>query len=242
MVNFDILGSCVTRDAFELTKAKSDYSIINYFARSSLISIYSAPMFIKVDGIELDSNFQKRTVYNDLNKIFNKYIETSTSDYLIIDFIDERYDVASYKDSYITLSDEFRNSNLPGIFEFNKSGDTKNYFELWEQSALSFLHQLKAVRAPSSVILHKAYWMKTYIDNEGNIVEFPDQDKITLNNKRLERFYSFIERNLPGIVKTIQLDGDYHGDINHKWGLSPFHYEERYYEAFIKAVASIVGK
>jgi len=56
----DILGSCVTRDAFEYANAKDDYIIDQYFARSSLISIVAPPIDINKESIELDSAFQQK--------------------------------------------------------------------------------------------------------------------------------------------------------------------------------------
>lgn len=69
---------------------------------------------------------------------------------------------------------------------------------------------------------------------------FPDQAKIEKNNKRLERMYTFIERNLPGMVIPIQIKNDYISDSNHKWGLSPFYYENQYYEQFAIELKKII--
>lgn len=40
MNNFFIFGSCVTRDIFEIANTNNKYSVIEYFARSSIASIY----------------------------------------------------------------------------------------------------------------------------------------------------------------------------------------------------------
>jgi hypothetical protein len=237
MKQIDILGSCVTRDAFEFPMA-SDYTPAPYFARSSLISIYSPSLEIKKEGIILKSQFQQKTVFNDLNKVFRQHINNSTSHFLIIDFIDERFDILKYKDSYLTNSDEYKNSNLPTILNTTTLEKNQEYFKLWELAALRFVQDLK-IRQPKSVILHKAFWCKKYIDKDGNIQSFPNQERIDLNNKRLERMYAFVERNLPGILKSIHLRGEYLSDINHRWGLSPFHYESKYYEDFIKELKAI---
>lgn len=238
MKQIDILGSCVTRDAFEFPEA-ADYTPAPYFARSSLISIYSPSLKIKKEGILLKSQFQQKTLYNDLNKVFRNHIIKSKSHFLIIDFIDERFDILKYKDSYLTKSDEFKNSNLPSILDTTLVEKNQEYFNLWEMAALQFIQELRGVRNPKSVILHKAFWCKKYFDENGEVRDFPDQERIDLNNKRLERMYAFVERNLPGILKSIYLKGGYLSDINHRWGLSPFHYENRYYEDFIKELNTI---
>lgn len=93
----------------------SEYKPARYFARSSLISIYSPSLDIKQEGINLKSQFQQKTVFSDLNKVFRDHIKESKSSLLIIDLIDERFDILKYRDSYMTYSEEYKNSNLPSI-------------------------------------------------------------------------------------------------------------------------------
>ncbi|WP_418056022.1 DUF6270 domain-containing protein [Priestia megaterium] len=69
----DILGSCVSRDPFAMFD--HDYEINSYFARTNIISLASNSMNISIHRISLESNFQKRCVYNDLNKLFFKNVK-----------------------------------------------------------------------------------------------------------------------------------------------------------------------
>ncbi|PFE67407.1 hypothetical protein CN316_20615, partial [Bacillus cereus] len=63
MTTIDILGSCVTRDAFKYD-GEDVFRINQYYARSSLVSLYSKPVNVALNDINLESNFQKRMVYN----------------------------------------------------------------------------------------------------------------------------------------------------------------------------------
>lgn len=233
----DILGSCVTRDAFEYSNAK-EYVPVPYFARSSLISVISSPIDILKEGIELESAFQQKTVHNDLNKIFLTHIATSDSLFLLIDLIDERFDVLRYRDTYLTCSDEYKRSNLPKILKTEALEKNEDYYRMWEDAAKIFIEQIRH-RKPKSVILHRAFWKKKYRDIDGTVKEFPDQEKIDKNNRILERMYSFIESISGDLLVSIQLSDDYVSDSNHRWGLSPFHYEDRYYVDFIERVKKI---
>ncbi|PFN04201.1 DUF6270 domain-containing protein [Bacillus cereus] len=232
MGTIDILGSCVTRDAFKYDE-ENIFKINQYYARSSLISIYSKPVNVTLNDINLESNFQKRMVYNDLTSAFRKYIKNKTGDYLLIDFIDERMSVLKSGDSYVTRSREFINSksNLKGTL---LTGSEK--LNKWKQSALVFSEEISKCFNVDKIILHKALWKEQYITKDGDIKTFEDKT-IAEHNELLMQYYSFIEENLKGI-KTIQLD-DFHASEAHIWSLAPYHYQDEYYIEFMKQLKSL---
>ncbi|NGY85900.1 hypothetical protein F6Y05_09220 [Bacillus megaterium] len=126
----------MTRDALEFTE-NSQYSLEMYFARSSLISLYSTKVKIKRADIQLASNFQRKMVYYDLIKYFPRYIKETEADYLLIDFIDERMKVLQKNGSYVTRSNEFVHSNVNEQIQYEASALNKEEInELWKKSAL----------------------------------------------------------------------------------------------------------
>lgn len=88
------------------------FSINRYFARSSIVSAISTPIFCNIEDICLGSDFQKRQVYSDLRKTFVSLEKSARGDYLIIDFIDERFGTARLADSVLTMSNELLASNF----------------------------------------------------------------------------------------------------------------------------------
>ncbi|MGG0237437.1 DUF6270 domain-containing protein [Bacillus rhizoplanae] len=235
MKTIDILGSCVTRDVFRYDE-ENIFKVNKYYARSSLVSIYSKPINVTLEDINLGSAFQKNMVYNDLAKGFRKYIKNQIADCFLIDFIDERFPVLKNGDSYFTRSNEFVNAKS------NIKGDALNSVEKmnkWKESALLFSEEISNHFNLDQVILHKAYWKESYIDKDGEVKAFKDSEVkvfngevIAQNNEKLMQYYSFIEENLKGI-KTIQLD-ELIASETHVWGLSPFHYQDEYYKEFVK--------
>ncbi|MEQ7803170.1 DUF6270 domain-containing protein [Priestia aryabhattai] len=233
-----MLGSCVTRDALEFTE-NSQYSLEMYFARSSLISLYSTKVKIKRADIQLASNFQKKMVYYDLIKHFPRYIKENEADYLLIDFIDERMEVLERNGSYVTRSNEFVHSNVNEQIQYEESELTKEEInELWKKSALQLIEDLKSRFNPEQIILHKALWRYSYIDKDGEEQTFKEHYWIKRNNDKIDGYYKFFQENFPGI-QVIYLNDQYHADESNKWGLSPFHYEEKYYQAFIEQLNKI---
>lgn len=236
-MKIDILGSCVTRDAFALVK--NDFEINSYTARSSIISLFSSPLPIYLEAIELQSNFQQRIVYADLNKTFKEYLEKEDIGMLIIDMIDERFDVLKLGTSYITSSNEYKSSNLPKIFNGRKVERNEEYWLLWEKAALEFTSILNS-KTDVKVVIHKAYWKSDYYDKSGEIKDFPENqmNQIFNANLYLDRMYSFFEKHLVNPY-IIEVNFETKCDENHQWGLSPYHYEVNYYKEFIQELNKI---
>ncbi|GIO26924.1 DUF6270 domain-containing protein [Ornithinibacillus bavariensis] len=222
-MKFDILGSCVTRDAF-LSKEE----INKYFARSSIVSIYSPP--INIEKVDLNSRFQSRMVNYDLTKEFRKYVRNFSSDFLIIDLIDERFRILKNSEgSYLTRSTEFLKTELHKDISLIPQEKT---FELWKEKADLFIEDLKKYIGENRVIIHKAFWSSTYISNNLELIPFEHNNHIEAN-KILNLMYAYLEYKLPQ-AKVIELQDYLVADESHKWGLSNFHYQPLYYAQFRK--------
>lgn len=112
MIKINIYGSCVSRDIFEWDKEKQ-FSIPVYVARTSILSNLNTNIWnINSTDINLDSPFQKEAVMTDLNKTVYDKFKSNMSDYLLIDFIDERFRIAKMDNLYATYSVEMMNSHF----------------------------------------------------------------------------------------------------------------------------------
>ncbi|MFY0544177.1 DUF6270 domain-containing protein [Brevibacillus sp. H7] len=237
MPNFFILGSCVTRDIFRVADIKCS---IHYFARTSLISLVSNPIPINDDMLKLDSEFQKRMVLQDFHKNFFDELAKTSFDYLLLDFIDERFDLYRVIRSYITRSNELVNSKVmessfKDFEQIRRQQETTHL--LWEQACLTFIQKLTEIVSASKVILHEAYWSEQYWDHQ-ELKHFPDNmlPGIKRMNDMLRRYHSFFKQNLPGIHV---ISGTSYGDSQHIWGLSPYHYHDEYYKTLYNQIHDI---
>lgn len=60
-------------------------------------------------------------------------------------------------------------------------------------------------------------------------------------NAKLSSHINFLQKNISRI-KTIRIDNEISlASKEHKWGLSPFHYIDEYYLAFMKEVKNLVN-
>ena len=96
MKNVRILGSCVTRDALEIT---TDFKLIDYTARTSLASLATNSRLDSGILNNIKSTFQKRMVERDMTKRFWLSLEKSQNDIIIIDLIDDRFNLKLFDDN-----------------------------------------------------------------------------------------------------------------------------------------------
>lgn len=234
-----ILGSCVSRDTMELIPSQN-YELILYTARTKIVSQLSPSYAIQENEICLSSAFQKKIVLNDLNKEQFQRIEASKPDFCIIDFIDERFSLIEYADSFLTKSNELVNSGWLKDKDYKELQYTYcegvwkiggGYLQKLDDYLYEYLKRILKHFKQYKIILHKAYLLDTYIDCQGEKQYFEsyivrNNDKI---NKMLRFMYDYIEKSIRNI-KVIDISDKYFACENHKWGLAPMHYQEEYYK------------
>lgn len=240
MVNINILGSCVTRDAIQKT---NKYNLSNYFARTSIISIMSQTYPIKFEDILLNSNFQRKSVYQDASKETLQKLMNQPSEYLIIDLIDERFKLIQMRESILTLSNELRGSSILNNLTYKElERDNKEVLELWYKSADAFFRKVLNVYNPSKVILHKTFWREKYLNQAKQQNDFSDvvMKEIQKQNRLLKYYYDYCESIVPSISVVDMTDDSFLSCENHTWGLAPYHFEKAYYDVFLKKLDNII--
>ncbi|MEK4055169.1 DUF6270 domain-containing protein [Paenibacillus sp. FSL F4-0087] len=110
---FTIFGSCVSRDVFRIAQHEKK---LEYYARSSLISLLSNPLEVIQKDISLESEFQKGMIVKDFSNTFLEELKQKNHNTFIIDFVDERFDLMKLDNSYVTRSNEFVNGNLENLY------------------------------------------------------------------------------------------------------------------------------
>lgn len=239
----DIFGSCVSRDIIE-NCASSIIQCGHYIARSSFSSAVASPPSSEIDEqqITLDSAFQRRSVLQDINKTGLKMLAESPGDYLLIDFFEERFPVATRKGSIVTLSSEFQNSGIP----FSDKTIWRNLDETIGGTTFSalfslFVEKVRSIYPESKIILHKAYLCNEYISKNGSVLSFP-KDIVNWNNsinQKLYALYRAFEEAMPG-CQIIDLCAHYIGSEENKWGLASTHYQDEYYKCAAKELEKTV--
>ncbi|WEK29774.1 MAG: DUF6270 domain-containing protein [Candidatus Pseudomonas phytovorans] len=241
--NLLIYGSCVSRDIFNLEESR-DFKLTDYYARSSMASLYSEP-FENDDALSrIPSAFRRRMVACDFSKeILSAKDKFCNADVILIDLIDERFDLISLPSGQlITNSNELAESSLltdesvTGYTTIKQS--TPERRELWLQGMQKFFGFLKEINKLDQVIVNKVFWSSKF--EVKTDTPFPvARPFIDKANQELSWMYEALRSILredqfldfsPSIMTA---------DEHHRWGPSAFHYCSNYYR---EALAQIITK
>lgn len=251
-----IFGSCVSRDLLEFQK-EYNFRLKKYFARCSVVSAVSQPIKVEEEKITLESNFQKRQVIADLDKRMWSELKEDKSDYLIVDFIDERFAIGKIGESYFTLSNEMVQSGYMKDYEIiereKKSGlqvhflqkETKEVYYVDNKSLEMWLDlfwdRVLQIYSTENIILHEAKLADYFYDTDGTLQKF-DKNYLQNNkkfNELLEYMYTYSKNKLKNCI-YISVGTERHACCKHKWGLAPMHYTDEYYNQVIDNIMDSV--
>ena len=152
-----VLGSCVTRDAFELDTT-GELTLVGYFARTSLGSAFRRKAVSGVDTSTIASAFQRRIVEWDLTKSLEETLRSSDFDLMVYDPIDERFALADFgADGIATVSNEFLSASSSVPYTTVKSG-TEEFTRLWTTGWYRLLAVLDALGMRSQLRVNRVFW------------------------------------------------------------------------------------
>ena len=242
--NISIFGSCVSRDVFRISPSL-EINLKSYIARQSVVSSVSKPISINYNDIQLNSEFQKKAVFNDFNKNTFDILKSDESKWLMIDFIDERLSVVGIDDSYITKSVEAVNSKcIPeNSNECKFVFDGKEYYRgkaCVSKYLRKFCECIREIYDTDHIIIHRAKCVTNYISKDGNICSYSEEKVEFANNinKFLDFMYDILVEEFPDAY-VIDCMSETLGSENHTWGLGIVHYEDQYYKKVMKILKEI---
>lgn len=239
-----IFGSCVSRDLFEDPRLRP--SLGHYGARSSVISAVATPVPIAPERVMISSEWQRRCVLADFAKTFFSSLQHQQPDWLVVDLIDERFDVLCTSASFVTRSSAFQAAGLDDATDLGlqpirrMSPDGR---ALFAGAAPGFAQRLLEVVPRERIVLHRALWCTRFV-RDGAVDEFPDERRelCELQNAMLSEGYGALEEAFGGVGATIRVDPERHlADANHRWELEPFHYLAGYNAHAAETLRRLVG-
>jgi len=239
-----IFGSCVTRDLFEDPLLRANLG--HYTARSSVISVVAPPIDIDEDRVILSSAWQRRCVVADFRKTFFTTLTETGADWLVVDLIDERFDLLRGAGSFVTRSSAFRAAGLDEDRPFEgvpASRVSANGHRLFEQAAARFAQRVSEIVPAERVILHRALWCTRYRRN-GAVAPFPPDQlaKCERQNEMLNHGYDTLVAAFDGRAASIAVDPAIHvADADHHWQLEPYHYEPAYNQYAVERLQELLG-
>jgi hypothetical protein len=242
-----IIGSCVTRDAFDFEKLALPSPFL-FYARTSFATL-TAPA---IDPIKagLSSQWENRNVQAEIGKTHLADVFSIKPKYIIFDFIDERFDLIAINDSFINCSFAIVSAGIPERLTGHRiiprlSSEAR---QLWLEGLLKISAFLSLPAfAKTRVILHKARWAEAYVKS-GVVSKFPKSTPILPNqhadilahNTLLDFYHGKFAELIPN-TSVISVKSEYLvADAAHKWELSPYHYIPEYYSEFVTQLKALL--
>ncbi len=224
-----VLGSCVTRDVFAIHADSTDVQLSGYIARTSLGSAFAQRSGAKYDKAREASAFRRRMVEIDMSKQAAGLIGSDSWDVLVLDFVDERFDlVVDAGGGIATVSSEFRTGYVPSREDTFVSSGTTMHFELWRRGLEELASLLARTGKEGQVRINAPAWASGLED--GSVFQNSSAEYILRGNAYQMRLVEEAQRVLNCDVWTYDPNRT-RGAVEHKWGQSPFHFETAYYDA-----------
>lgn len=238
-----ILGSCVTRDMFEIEVERlANFDVVFYGARSSVLSYLSLPNIdprLRVN----EGGFEEVRAKYDLDKTHWDILENSRPDIIIVDLIDERLGLINHEGAVFSASGPIIKAFERAHVDFSISrpwSDGVKKRRLW--SIKPFLERVRSIS--QNIVFHKAEWAESYLDEAGAVASFSGssfEKLIALNNEILKE--CFEQADSSGVA--IEFIGGkesncMYGGGDHRWAFCPYHYDRRYYKALAKQLSARV--
>lgn len=218
-----LLGSHNTRRAINTICAGSKCSLAYQFCNTNLISMFARSCELPGDISEISNPFRAEMLRADWEKCFIRDIDKilENTDFLCIDFLEERFEVVQYNNSLVTKSDAFCDA---GIIAYEDIGMTSAYrMDLWKAACLKLISILKNKYDINRVFVVKQFLCEEY-GSEKEKHSFPDREKIKEINKILSDCYTFFiqESKIQNIIDICDT-GIRFTDINHRHGCISCH-------------------
>jgi uncharacterized protein DUF6270 len=211
-----VLGSGVSRDLIE--SAPDRFRTVAHVARTSLASVGMQPVDdrqVREKVVGLGDLNQRRILLNDLDKTTLVEIDAVPHDVLLLDLIDERFNLAVSGSTFFSLSNEIENAGVSAEGRNVVTPDSEAFGALW----MLGLDRLLSSADRSAVVLNRVFWAERFPDGS----DAASLGWIRRNNAVLRRLYETIDRHWK--LKQIQYPHELLvADPGHRWGSAPYHF------------------
>ena len=251
MARVAIVGSCITRD---LWRFRGDPGAdLFYISRTSLPSLMASPLAgfrpAPAPPGELKRH-QHRALVADITKTALADLVAWRPTHLIFDFIDERFDLLSARDSIVTHSWELEASGYLGQRAFQGARAIARLSgaadRLWRGAVSEFADLVRATPLrEATLILHAAQWAPFRRAPDGRRLPIEGVEilsgrsaDLAAHNALLTRYEATFTAAMPPMARVAAPEHRL-ADPAHAWGLSPFHYVPDYYAAIRRQLEAL---
>ena len=252
MSRIGILGSCVTAQAFQHRERPEKWRLEKpslYVARTSLVSLMSPVLLAEPALLDLaEAKHERSWMEKDFTRSFWSDLKQSRLDLLVLDFIDERFDLLEartpegpgYKLDTVEFAPAQATLERLGYRRLRRF--TSIASALWQRSAKLFLDRMRTDHPGVRIALHRAPLLDEFEDGK----PFPVTDWWAHNDEYFVLFsrmlgtYEQTFLSLGQGVDALSVDPAYrYLRRGHIWGEAPYHYGDAYYVQLVDRIREL---
>ncbi len=223
-----------------IMNSEPDEILKEYYGFQSIISLMNKRTQEMRFALALTENsFRQMGIINDFtNRFLQKSImEFSDTDAVLVDFLEERYDIGVRNGNYFTLSDGFLETQYAKTVEYERLARfDENTTELWKESCSRFIELLKQYVAPEKIVLVRMKLCEHYGVNHDGIsgkerIAYPEAEKIKKMNELLDMYYDYFEAKCPqaAVIDNLSEKDFYYTSQQFRHGCYPWHINQTAY-------------
>lgn len=205
-----------------------------YFGFASIIPLNEEKQ-IEHLPITMENIVRSDMLKKEMKREF-KTVEVGAEDYLILDFMEERYDLFQLESGeWMTLSEIWEESGYSPKTVLKR--DSKECQKKWELACDCFITLLDSKFQRNHIILVETYLAQKFRNAKGRMLLW---DEIEACNAMLNKFYKYFKKKMPGIkVLTVPEQLNY-TDGSSKYGTEPGYLNHEAHKAIAGQLRKIV--
>ena len=259
-ISVSAIGSCVCRDLFEIPSSHTEsgeYKINAFIQSVSPISAISPKPSDELTErllgeLQLSdtTGFYKRNFTIDIKKGAFDYLREKKSDYLIVDFSSNRYELIKIGNSFFTTA-LFENAHAgvkdgkeaPLLLKYLNTEKT-DPLEIGEAELKSYIDgyidEILKIYPQKRIIFISSKNTYAYLDGNGELFTLSQRTRARykVENERIRIAQEYARERL-GKAHFIDLPDIPVGNSSHKWGVHGMHYNASVYEYLYSAIELI---
>lgn len=243
-------GACVAFGSYNLGRAAQRYSggshegLVQHYCFSGVASAMSRfDPELNALPIRHPVQFREKHVIYDLNKSFahKNRKEIEGIDCFLLDFLEERFPLGRYGDTYLTISDAFKNAvDQKAVTYVSLSRGEEETERIWRKKCLELIRMLESVYRGKLVILVQMKLAEFY-GAFGRDKAFDNIEEIRKVNRFLDSCYTFFLQNCPWcIALDVENEEYFYTDSCFSHGCFPWHLNETAYMEIGKKIRRAV--
>lgn len=150
---------------------------------------------------------------------------------IILDFLDQRYDVLEVEGGcYVTDSEALRENGIKLNIVSRIEAGSEKHWKLWTEACDKLIAKIDSLDRNIPVILLKMRLAKGYY-TDGEYVLFEEQDIITRLNTMIEKMEKYFTENCKRVL-FFQVEDDFNANAQCRYGCAPQYLERTIYRQY----------